>query len=144
VPLQQEAADRGAQAATPGPWGAPCPHAHAQGRQEADSCTLLTTCTGHSAQWDSRFPKLKSTQRLPRTGRPARWWMPHPWDHSRPGWTGLWAAWSGWRCPCSLQGLGWVASEGPFPPKPVHDSILRFHEGGRRSISHRCWSNQGH
>jgi len=21
-------------------------------------------------------------------------WMPHPWRHSRPGWMGLWAAWS--------------------------------------------------
>jgi len=29
--------------------------------------------------------------------------MPNPWDHLRPGWTGLWATWSSWRCPCSLQ-----------------------------------------
>ena len=30
--------------------------------------------------------------------------MPHAWKHSRSGWTGLWATWSGWRCPYSLQG----------------------------------------
>ena len=30
----------------------------------------------------------------------------HPWKHSRSGWTGLWAAWSGWRRPCSWQGVG--------------------------------------
>jgi len=40
----------------------------------------------------------------PGTGCPERWSMPHPWEHSRPGWTGLWATWSSWRCPCSWQG----------------------------------------
>ena len=33
-----------------------------------------------------------------------RWQMPQTWKHSRPGWTGLWATWSSWRCPCSLPG----------------------------------------
>jgi len=28
------------------------------------------------------------------TGCPERYWRPHPWKHSRPGWTGLWATWS--------------------------------------------------
>jgi len=28
------------------------------------------------------------------TGCPERQWRPHPWKHSRPGWTGLWATWS--------------------------------------------------
>jgi len=32
---------------------------------------------------------------------PERWWMPHPWKHSRSGWMGLWATWSSWRCPYS-------------------------------------------
>ena len=41
----------------------------------------------------------------PGPGCPERWSMPHPWKHSRPGWTGLWATWSCWRCPCSLQGV---------------------------------------
>ena len=29
----------------------------------------------------------------------------HPWKHSRSGWMGLWATWSCWRCPYSLQGM---------------------------------------
>ena len=33
--------------------------------------------------------------------------MPHPWKHSKSGWTGLWATWSSWRCPCALQ-EGWA------------------------------------
>lgn len=36
-----------------------------------------------------------------------RWWMPYPYKHSRSGSTGLWATWSGWRCPGSLKG-GWT------------------------------------
>ena len=51
--------------------------------------------------------------------------MPCPWEHSSPGWTGLWATWSDWRCPCSWQGggAGW-----PFKvlkPKPFCDSMLQ-------------------
>jgi len=46
-----------------------------------------------------------STQhKLTGTGCPERQWRPHPWKHSRPGWTGLWATWSTYRCPCSLWG----------------------------------------
>jgi len=29
-----------------------------------------------------------------------------PWNHSGPGWMGLWAPWSGWRRPCPWQGAG--------------------------------------
>jgi len=35
------------------------------------------------------------------TGCPRGLWMPHPWRHSRPGWTWLWAAWSGGWWPCT-------------------------------------------
>ena len=46
----------------------------------------------------------------------------HPWKHSRPGWTGLWATWSSWRCPCSLQGAGtrWPLKA---PSNPNHSGI---------------------
>jgi len=37
-----------------------------------------------------------------------RWSMPHSWKCSRSGWTGLWATWSSWRCPCSWRGGGWA------------------------------------
>ena len=40
------------------------------------------------------------------TGCPERLWLPLPWQCSRPGWMGLWATWSGGRCPCPWQG-GW-------------------------------------
>ena len=39
-------------------------------------------------------------------GLPRKLWLPPPWQCSRPGWMGLWAAWSSGRCPCSWQG-GW-------------------------------------
>jgi len=42
---------------------------------------------------------VKPWPRLPRE-------VVDPWKHSRPGWTGLWAPCSSWRCPCSLQGVG--------------------------------------
>jgi len=41
---------------------------------------------------------VKHCKRLPRAV------MEAPGKHSRPGWMGLWATWSSWRCPCSLQG----------------------------------------
>ena len=39
----------------------------------------------------------------PGTGSPEKWWMPHPWRCSNPGWMGPRAAWcsawfSGWQC----------------------------------------------
>ena len=40
------------------------------------------------------------------TGCPEKLWMPPHWQCSRPGWMGLWATWSGGRCPCPWQG-GW-------------------------------------
>ena len=51
--------------------------------------------------------------------------MPHHWKHSRPGWTGLWATWSSWRCPCSLQ-EGWTRRTLKFPSNPNHYMILWF------------------
>ena len=39
------------------------------------------------------------------TGCPKRWWMPHPWKHSKLVWMGTWATWSSWSCPCSLHGV---------------------------------------
>jgi len=39
-----------------------------------------------------------------RTDCPERQWRPRPWKYSRPAWTGFWATWSSWRCPCSLRG----------------------------------------
>jgi len=47
--------------------------------------------------------------------------MPHPWKHSKPGWTGPWAISSSGRCPCSLQGC-WIR----WPLKVP--SILWFHD----------------
>lgn len=38
------------------------------------------------------------------TDCPERWWVLCFWKHARSGGIGLWAIWSGWRCPCSLQG----------------------------------------
>lgn len=31
------------------------------------------------------------------------WQLPYPHKHSGSGWMGLWAIWSSWKCPCSLQ-----------------------------------------
>ena len=50
----------------------------------------------HSIQYD----RGNSMERLGHGFSPEKLWMPHPWRHSRPGWTGLSAAWScGWH-PC--------------------------------------------
>ena len=48
--------------------------------------------------------------------------MPHHWTHSRSGWTGLWATWSTWRCPCSLQ-EGWARWPLSVPSKPNYPMI---------------------
>jgi len=40
--------------------------------------------------------------------------VPHPWRHSRPGWTGPWAT-----------GLvGGSPAHGPFQPKPSHEYCI--------------------
>ena len=54
--------------------------------------------------------------------------MPRPWRCSRPGWMGLWAAWSsitygGW-WPCLWQG-GWSLVILEVPSNPSHSMILR-------------------
>jgi len=50
--------------------------------------------------------------------------IPHPWRHSRPGWMGLWATWSsGWQ-PAHNKGLELGGLQGPFQPKPFHDSVI--------------------
>jgi len=40
------------------------------------------------------------------TDCPEKMWLPPHWKCSRSGWMGLWATWSGGRCPCPWQG-GW-------------------------------------
>ena len=47
----------------------------------------------------------------------------NPWEDSRPGWTGLCAAWSGWRSPCSLQG-GWARRPRKVPSHPNRAGVL--------------------
>jgi len=42
---------------------------------------------------------VRPWHRLPREA-----WLPPPWQCSRPGWTGLWATWSGGRGPCPWRG----------------------------------------
>ena len=52
-------------------------------------------------------------------------WMPHPWNHTRPGWTWLWAAWSsGWQ-PYLWQG-GWNSMIFEVLFNPGHSMILWF------------------
>lgn len=46
--------------------------------------------------------------------------MPHLWKYSRSDWMELWATWSSWRCPCSLQ---WGHFKG-------HLIVLWFREPG--------------
>ena len=52
--------------------------------------------------------------------------MPHSWKHSRSGWTGLWATWSGWRCPCLLQG-GWTRWPLKVPMNPNYSMLVWFY-----------------
>ena len=53
-----------------------------------------------------------------------RWWMAHAWRHSRLGWTGLWAIWCSYRCPCSLEELDWMTFKSPFQLKQFYDSMF--------------------
>ena len=55
----------------------------------------------------------------PGTDCPEKLWLPPPWQCSRPGWTGLWATWSGGRCPCPWQG-GWIQMIFKVPSNPTH------------------------
>jgi len=61
---------------------------------------------------------VKHWNRLPRDVADA-----HPWKCSRPGWMGLWATWSSWICPCSLQG-GWNRWPLKILSNPNHSMIL--------------------
>ena len=45
-----------------------------------------------------------------------------PWNHSRPGWMGLWATWSRGRCLCRVLELDDL--KGPFQPKPFYESMI--------------------
>ena len=51
--------------------------------------------------------------------------MPHPWKHSRPGWTALWATWSSGRCLCLLQG-GWTRWPLKVASNPNYSMILFY------------------
>ena len=66
---------------------------------------------------------FKEPQMIAGTGCPERLLMPHPWKHSRSSWTGLWATWSSWRCPCLLQG-GWTRWPLKVTSNPNHSVIL--------------------
>lgn len=59
------------------------------------------------------------------TDCPEKWWMPNPWEHSRPGWTGLWETWSSWECPCPWQAIWtwWPSNSSCFQLKAFYDSI---------------------
>jgi len=59
----------------------------------------------------------------PATGCPEKLWLPPPWQCSRPGWSGLWAAWSGGRCPCPWQGA-WDYMTFKTPSNAHHSMIL--------------------
>jgi len=48
--------------------------------------------------------------------------MLHPWEHSRPGWTGRRVTRSGRSCPCSLQ-RGWTGWPPKVPSNPNHSVI---------------------
>ena len=51
--------------------------------------------------------------------------MSHPWKHSRSGLMALWGTWSGWRCPCSLQGV-WTRWSVKIPSNPNYSMSLWF------------------
>jgi len=61
-------------------------------------------------------------------------------------WMGLWATWSSWSCPCSLQG-GWARWPLKVPSNPKHSMILP-HPGPRGGwamfcVSTTCWEAAG-
>ena len=59
--------------------------------------------------------------------------MPHSWKHSRSGWTGLWANWSNWRSPHSLQGV-WTSWPLKVKPKLFYCSMTLWLRVWSRSI----------
>jgi len=87
---------------------------------------------------------------------PVRLWVPHPWRHSRLGWTEPWAAWSaGWQ-PCPWQGVGtaWVLSSLPtqavlwfydswYSAPLKNPACWGFPAAWERSSFHRPWDCRG-
>ena len=83
--------------------------------------------------------------------------MPHPWKHSRPGWTGSEQPDPVGDVPARCPGLDWVALNSPFPPKAFCDSVApslpaeppQLPRGGGASWRHllglwvRCWDLAG-
>lgn len=61
---------------------------------------------------------------------PEKLYMPHPWKCLRPGWLGLWAAWSSGGCPClpSAVGLELGDLQDPFQPTPFCVSIDKIEQ----------------
>lgn len=62
--------------------------------------------------------------------------MSFPWKHSRPGWKGLWATWSGERGP-QHWGLEWYDLKGPFQHKPFCDSMTEISGWGGKDRSYK-------
>ena len=50
---------------------------------------------------------------------PERWWMPHPWTHSRSGWTGLWAPAQAVGVAVHCRGVGLDGFYGPLPTQTI-------------------------
>ena len=81
---------------------------------------------------DTRKIFLRWGWRNTATGCPERWSMPHPWEHSGPGWMELWATWSGGRGPCPWQG-GWTRRPLKVPSNPSHRMVLKHNPESYRS-----------
>ena len=61
-------------------------------------------------------------------------------QHSRSGWTGLWATWSSWRWPCLLQGE-WTTWPLKVPSNPKHSMVLWFYDSYFGQLYFYCgWS----
>lgn len=58
-------------------------------------------------------------------------WMPCPWKHSSPGWTGLWAPRSSWRC------TGWLQESWSGWPLQIPSNVNR--SGILWCFSARLW-----
>lgn len=64
--------------------------------------------------------------------------MPHPCNRRRPGWMGLWAVWSSWRCPCTWQRAWTIWSLTSLPTQ----IILGFCEVLWRKLTMETWWTQ--
>ena len=73
-----------------------------------------------------------------RTGCPEKLWLPPPWKCSRPGRMGLWATWSGGRCPCPWQG-SWNYTVFKVPCNPNCSVILWWNDWPGR-----WWESSGY